>query len=712
MKSGVRRWVFPCIVLFVAIIACQLSPFGKDVEKQIDNENIDDPKNNEGVETVIKTLLPEGVTSLLPNDNDKPFEGVLKPQGFELVGQLGGSAMDIFVKDKIAVMGQGPRVVTLDVSNPASPVLLGESEVLSGWVLGVEVAGDYAFATSMYGGLNILSISNPEKPELVSTAVPKVPGCDGITLDENVAYMACNPGGLFIVNIENPKKPQILYQSEKPTGAVFSITKIDDYVYMTDTTTMGFYIFNVKNPGQPIEEDDFLYSDIPGAESQGGYISSVSGCGEFLCAGTFQDGLVVLELDNPAEPKVIGQVGNILIDGMVVHGNTVFTADAIDGIAVIDISDPENPVKTGLRPTNVGGWELTVTEHAERGMFIADDRLYITDQAFGMTIADISNPATPSRMGNYMTPVPHILFNIKLNGDNAILMGNNSGLRSVDISDPSNPIELAYDDERKDIYLQTPSGLEIRDNFAYISDRNYPFHLYDISDPANPIQTGSVSDFAASDGAFDIVLYKNFAYLSGWGLKDAFYPGNGIWVIDISDPANPAAVNFIDTANERWLLTISNEYLFALDTGIDEKQPEPLSLRVLDLKNPGSPLETTSIHVPEAQNLMEKDMLIDEERLYISLPMVGVLVYDISEPAQPERIGNIPIMVGMTDMIKNEQYLILSGATAYDISNIQNPEFAGTTGILQAWDFAIKEDLVFVATTYQGLYIFKFDPIQ
>lgn len=105
-------------------------------------------------------------------------------------------------------------------------------------------------------------------------------------------------------------------------------------------------------------------------------------------------------------------------------------------------------------------------------------------------------------------------------------------------------------------------------------------------------------------------------------------------------------------------------------------------------------------------------MLIDGDRLYISLPMIGVLVYDISEPTQPERIGVIPIMVGMTDMIKNDKYLILSGTTAYDISDIQKPEFAGTTGILQAWDFAIKEDLVFVATTYQGLYIFKFDPIQ
>jgi hypothetical protein len=56
--------------------------------------------------------------------------------------------------------------------------------------------------------------------------------------------------------------------------------------------------------------------------------------------------------------------------------------------------------------------------------------------------------------------------------------------------------------------------------------------------------------------------------------------------------------------------------------------------------------------------------------------------------------------------------LIVSGISAYNISNMQKPDLVGFFLFLQAWDFAIKEDLVFVATTFQGLYVLRFDPIN
>jgi hypothetical protein len=301
---------------------------------------------------------------------------------------------------------------------------------------------------------------------------------------------------------------------------------------------------------------------------------------------------------------------------------------------------------------------------------------------------------------------------VRLKGDNAFVAARHSGFRTVDISDPSHPRELAYDDKRKNLNSQNPSGLEIRDNYAYISDSNYPFHIYDISNPAKPRQTGAVDDATASSGAYDIVLNGDVAYLSGWGLKDAFYPGDGIWVIDIADPNNPAAVTFVDVANKYWDLSIANNYLFALDRNVDEKKPEPISLRVFDLSNPRKPEEVNAIPIPELQNLEYRVMLTDKDRLYIGKAGLGVLVYDISEPSKPERMATMPIMASMNGMIKEKQYLISSGITAYNISNLQKPDFAGFYYILQAWDFAVKEDLVFVATTFQGLYVLRFDPIS
>ena len=252
----------------------------------------------------------------------------------------------------------------------------------------------------------------------------------------------------------------------------------------------------------------------------------------------------------------------------------------------------------------------------------------------------------------------------------------------------------------------------VRENLAYVADKNYPFHIYDVSSPSGPKELGALFDKAAPDGAFDLVLNGDLAYLSGWGGKDAFYPGKGIWVVDISDPNNPAAVNFVDVANEDWILTLAKDHLYALDATMDldhDGQKEPISLRVFDLSDPAKPAEVQTIPITEAVNLSPMDMTTDGERLYIHIIPNSVLVYDLARPEDPKKMAVIPIPGGMPDILKDGKYLYLGGTTVYDITNPDKPNFAGLTGNLQAWDLIVEKDLVYVITTFQGLYIFRFD---
>jgi hypothetical protein len=277
------------------------------------------------------------------------------------------------------------------------------------------------------------------------------------------------------------------------------------------------------------------------------------------------------------------------------------------------------------------------------------------------------------------------------------------------------PKELFYDDTRKNLYSQNPSGLAVRDNLAYISDKNYPFRIYNVTKPEKPVELGALFDKAASDGAFDIVLNGDLAYLSGWGLKDAFYPGKGIWVVDIKNPNKPKVVNFVDVANEDWILALAKDHLYALDATMDmdhDGQKEPISLRAFDLSDPEKPKEVDTIPIVEARNLAMMDMTTDGERLYINIPPNGVIVFDLSKPESPKKTASIPIQGGMADILIDGQYLFAGGISAYNISKPEKPEFAGIAGNLQAWDLVKEKDMVYVVTTFQGLYIFRFNPFK
>jgi hypothetical protein len=60
-------------------------------------------------------------------------------ENMALVGQVGGVSRAVAVAGDIAYLGVGPRLVALDVSNPAAPVLLGRSAVLPGVINAVVV---------------------------------------------------------------------------------------------------------------------------------------------------------------------------------------------------------------------------------------------------------------------------------------------------------------------------------------------------------------------------------------------------------------------------------------------------------------------------------------------------------------------------------------------------------------------------------------------
>lgn len=626
---------------------------------------------------------------------------------FEYIDQYGGSTNVVAIQAGYAYLGQGPRMVVLDVSTPAAPTWVGESELLPGLVMGLVVEADYAYVTTAFSGLHIFDITQPDSPELVSQVKPEHPGCGPLVLEDGIAFVACNPSGLLMVDVNDPTSPNIL-ASDSIQGTMISIAVMNNFVYLVDFSK-EIVIVDISDPGNPQQVGFFEDKTIPSLGSV--YTQAVDICQGDLCLAVANHGFVILDLTDPINPTIKASITQFWPSGITSQGQYAYLVDDLEGVRVFDISNPSQPQQVGIMPTSVGGFEFSVQELTERGISIADNILYIPDQVFGLTAIDIRNPSQPARVGHYMTPVPDWMLSIKVVGNYAYAVSRYAGLRVLNVTDIENIDEIYYDDERKFLTSQIPLRVDVIGNYAYITDANYPLHIYEISNPYRPKEVGVVDGGPAWDGAFDLAITGDIAYLSGSAGNDGIYPGRGLWVIDISDPTRPSPINFLDLPNEKWSLSIQSTVLYALDGSQDWQDPEPLCLRIVDISNPSQPVLINSLSMPELMPLSPSGIQVHGDWLYLGLGMSGFKLYDIRDPRNPleTRITSTSWLSPYAHKIAIEgSTLILNGNMAYDISDPTSPNLVGIANEAQdSWTAYISGDFVYIVTKFTGLYVYQ-----
>jgi len=100
------------------------------------------------------------------------------------------------------------------------------------------------------------------------------------------------------------------------------------------------------------------------------------------------------------------------------------------------------------------------------------------------------------------------------------------GLVIIDVSDPSNPVELGS--FRDDGF---PMKLDVEGEFVYMADTLGSLRIINVSDPTNPEQVG---EYTGSGEIYDVQVIGNIAYVADYGL--------GLILIDVRDPRNPTFI--------------------------------------------------------------------------------------------------------------------------------------------------------------------------
>lgn len=172
-----------------------------------------------------------------------------------------------------------------------------------------------------------------------------------------------------------------------------------------------------------------------------------------------------------AQPATIAGVysGAERVNDVAVAGDFAYIAAAAQGLLILNISNP-------AAPTLVGSFD---TPDYANSIEVSGSYAYVADGSGGLQIINIANPSAPTLAGSYHTL--YYALSVAVSGNYAYLIDPMIGLRILNIADPAAPTLAGVQDTQGWYFHITTVG-----SYAYLTNGNgYGLDAYDISDPAS-----------------------------------------------------------------------------------------------------------------------------------------------------------------------------------------------------------------------------------
>ena len=381
-------------------------------------------------------------------------------------------------------------------------------------------------------------------------------------------------------------------------------------------------------------------------------------------------------------------------------GNDRFCPETPDnGVAVVDVSDPSDPVRVATlqNPAGTSAEDVVVYDDGPRviaaaGIQWCGGSRYDEDADRGLMLWDVTDPGDPEQIGYLKTACC------------------TRGVHEFEVEQHANGRTYAYATVPTSRYADanTPSGYRDENGEG-------DFRLIDITDPANPMQ---VSDWGIQDaggpffggqGCDADANYGHGAEPSEDGtLVFLSYWDSGFVALDVGNdgslsyagrttyPANAdgdAHSSNYDDANEL-LFTADEDFCKASGSGIEKGFGY---LRVYDYSDLDEPVQIGEYRTPNSLGTDDQaagdftihNPLLVGNRVYASWYSDGVRVIDVSTPSAPTEVASFVPPAG------------------------QNPVKPSQRGVLtntpQIWGVVVDEEtgLVYASDMNTGLWILE-----
>jgi hypothetical protein len=520
----------------------------------------------------------------------------------------------------------------------------------------------------------LLSFANHDSPVVLSeiqlSFIPRQ------TALHDSFLLTCG-NGIEIWNIADSTHP--VYRNVIPYG-VGDFAIVDTFLYFGSWGT--FYAYSIAHAASPYEL---------GRCADSGYVTTATR--NVAVLRELDDVMGFIDVSNPAAPHRVGTYPSYALDadarGSICCAAIYWSTDEDHfRFDVLDISDPTNVTRIGSIDS-AGGWDIQLsgpfafvsgfqtpkweftivdvqdsahphvvsscaTPGDNYGVWAdwTSDWAYVADMT-GLAVIDIANVNAPALDTCLLQA--DLAEDVSIDGDRAYVADYRAGLRILDVSVPSAPVELGAMDTATGTSTSTAAG---RDSFAYMGWADPPPFLrsVDVSDPNHPVMAGGC---AVWDWPQDMVLRDSLLYvaqrvrfqvinvarprqpvlvgscvLSGetgdMALVDtlAFLSGPSLTVMNVSRPDNPQIVN--TWSHGVWGLDVVDTILYAVG--------QNAQFWTLNVADPASPRPLDSLHLPSYDG---EDVVVVGTTAYVGERTIRVV--DVSDPSNLRLCGAVSI---------------------------------------------------------------------
>ncbi|MFT5422871.1 MAG: hypothetical protein ACI89L_000640 [Phycisphaerales bacterium] len=348
-------------------------------------------------------------------------------------------------------------------------------------------------------------------------------------------------------------------------------------------------------------------------------------------------------------------------------GDLLYAATS-DGLSIFDVSSPASPVLIGQIETPQPALDVDVEGTVA---YLACEN--------SLQIVDVSDPSAPLPLGAYETDWG--AYGVDSDGSIAVLANEVLGLFVFDVTDPTTPTLLGglANDAR-------PVKVRLVGSTAFLADRRGGLQIADLSDPTAPTQISRTpASLTSADVEVDGSMVYLAASLNGW--VDRF---------DCTDLTTPTRLPGFDSPGRVEDLTLHNGLVYYTDhTGY---------LVALD---PSSPTEMT-VH-----SVYQLPYSLDSVSIHDGVAYVGNMhLVDITKPPHDPDLSNWNATSPVNDATideSNRRAIVSHGNSGVTLTDLQDPMSIASLGSFDTPGHATGADFygpyLIVADDYAGMQV-------